>query len=117
MGCVVGSSWGRLPVAVVRSMPYPEPALAVVEVIVIGAARVPSAISVPATVSSPRAVFSPANIRSELPWNRSVAPGWIVSVMPGPTVRSPRTVYGEPAAVSVVSVHSVPTRPVVATVS
>src|SRR6185369_14904960 len=40
--------------------------------------------------------------------NTIVVPGSIVTVTPGPTVRSPITLYGPPAAVNVVAVHSTP---------
>jgi len=55
----------------------------------IGAAGVPSATSVPATISSPRVVLEPAPIRSELAVKVTVAPGSMVRVTPGATVRSP----------------------------
>src|SRR3954468_12878200 len=66
----------------------------------------PPATSVPRTLSSPR-VASPASM-SSVAANTSVAPGSIVTVTPGATVRSPTTLYGPPAAVNVVAVHSTP---------
>ena len=55
---------------------------------VIGSSAVPAATTRPSTRSSVSLVFAPDAIASVVA-NRSVAPGSMVSVTPGATVRSP----------------------------
>src|SRR5262245_33819298 len=88
------------------TMPPHEPGAFVVPRSVTGPPVAPPAISVPRTPSSGRA-GSPASM-SSVAANTIVVPGSIVTVTPGPTVRSPTTLYGPPAAVNVVDVHSTP---------
>ncbi len=73
-----------------RTTPYQVFAEEPVEVSTMGEATVPTAVRVPSTRSSPRLVSSP-EIMTSLVVNWRVTPGWMVSVTPCGTVRSPAT--------------------------